>query len=257
MEYKSYDGSAEIYTQGKNINLVKLDNTLATKIYTYQQDKQKSYPDIDYEAKLEGISKNIRILPGDLLKSDKMVLSGVVKSKKLGSLSTCDQFLTSGYDLQNCLVEKYNGFTLNFYEKTDLNTPAQLTTSGSSTAIPVMANDLTFSVLDQKFENIDLSKFVETINVNNPITKNVSNIVTQINAANKEYYYSDGNNGNTTYFIAVGDKTIMATSYALSKDRVLEIVKNSVLDKDFSALSNQHKESLTPQPVDLPALMNK
>jgi len=257
VEYKPYDGSTEIYTQGKNINLVKLDNTLATKIYTYQQDRQKSYPDIDYEAKLESISKNIRILPGDLLKSDKMVLSGVVKSKKLGSLSTCDQFLTSGYDLQNCLVEKYNGFSLNFYEKTDSNTSDQSTTSGSPTAIPAMLNDLTFSVLDQKFDSIDLSKFVDTINVNNPITKNVSNIVTQINAANKEYYYSDGFSGNTIYFIAIGDKTIMATSYALGKDRVLEIVKNSALDKDLNILSNQLKESLTPQPVDIPTLMNK
>lgn len=257
IEYKSYDGSSEIYTQGKNINLVKLDNTLATKVYTYQQDRQKSYPDIDYEAKLESISKNIRILPGDLLKSDKMVLSGIVKSKKLGSLSTCDQFLTSGYDLQNCLVEKYNGFSLNFYEKTDLNTSTQSTTSGNPTAIPAMLNDLTLSVLDQKFDSIDLSKFVDTINANNPITKNVSNIVTQINATNKEYYYSDGFSGNTTYFIAVGDKTLMATSYALGKDRVLEIVKNSALDKDFSVLSNQHKESLIPQPVDLPVLMNK
>ena len=251
VEYK-YDTAAGLYTLSENINLVKLNTCLATKINDYQQRKQQSYPDLNYDASLEDISKNNRILPGDLSKKYKLELSGISKSRKLGSLSTCDQFLFSDYDLQNCLIEKYNGYRLDFYENTSLE-KLNLGIKESSE----YPGSLTFVVLDAKLEDIEMAKYVEQIKQNNLQTNpSFSSINYQKNQLVTRYKI-DGNLVKPLSFFAKGDKTIIVSESNLKENEILELVNNASVDKDTTTLSNQLKKAKTPQLVDIPQLMNK
>jgi hypothetical protein len=88
---------------------------------------------------------------------------------------------------------------------------------------------------------------------NNPITSTLKPTGENM----KELSFNDGYTTTTNYFIASGDKTIMVSSSSLSKDQLISIANNASKDKDISILSNQLKASRSPQPVDIPTLLNR
>ncbi len=235
-------GQAPVLAQSKNIKLTKLSSDLVDKITNFQKDRSASFADIDSESKLEDISKNIRILPGDLSKDYKISLYMVSKSRKVGSASKCEKYLDSGYSLIGCLIEQYNGFTLNFYEKYDSNIAFSSTVGANS----IGPKDLNFSVLDTKFENLDLAKYAKLITENTPLsTQNTSSSISGDEKI-KEFNYNDGYTNMTIYFSAYKDKTIVISSSSLVRAQLLDILKKSDFDRDLNVLLAQIKESKMP-----------
>lgn len=212
-----------------NYEYVTLNNSSIKEIEDYRAAKIKSTPAIE-PTTLDQINASNRLLPGNLEPKYKVVLSSVVKSTKKSADSNCYNYLEYYYELESCLLEKFDGYGLGYtnYNAYTQNAPL----NGYSS--------INFTILNTSISNINTSEIKTKLADDfgqleiKPIDKGF-----EINA----FGYSYG------YILPFNDKTILLNYYLTSTDgtqdiqksyeAVKELVSGLAIDKDINILKTQ------------------
>ena len=243
------------------IVLIRLSQDEAAEVVDYKKAREESYPELEGVDHLQEIEDSIRILPGDLSQDFRLELNSVRVSIKEGINSTCDQFeIESLYYLISCLVEKYDGFNLEFsriYDKVYENPDQPVIYDGDSSvsnsneitsddvvsidsiSLPNYSN-LNFIVLDQGFSGVDIQSLLDQMS-NESLQIHVSEVGNGTKVSFNQglqdlYMYPKGK--KTILFLIPNDLQFEKV-FEFTSDELIEVLLDSDFDKDIDILQSQ------------------
>ena len=192
----------------------------------YNKAKTNALPQTQ-SINLSDVPAAVRILPGDLSAIYSLKIGNIQKSNKAGNDSTCDKFYLVDYyyvEVQ-CLVEKYDGFSIDFYS------------TAMSVGGPVRAVDCPDMIsggnVSSSCASLVYSQYVTYLVLNLPDGVNVADLLKMSKDLPANFAFAQAKkNGLTVVAMGnVGDKD--------NAKNLQQIVDNSAQDKDLDILIKQ------------------
>jgi len=199
-------------------------------------------------ADLDNIPTASRILIGDAT-ADKLSAGGVSKSMKTQDFCNATLFSTDIYNLQQCLTEQYQGWTLNYSSSYSQNPVTSLFK-------PLVAPEenyynVTQSVMETPLSAIDFSilkiKSQTNADVQEKLIVDTNDGVTRVSFGSSENY-----NQTVIFFREINNKTLVVSanlysSVTAQNDPAITLAKKLILqaglDKDLGAVKEQIKKN--------------
>jgi hypothetical protein len=102
------------FQPNSEIRLISLSSEKAAIMDKENKERQESLPETE-DIKLDQLSQEMKLLPGDLTKDLKLKARSAVKAKKTPDQSTCAKYYLVGKNTMiDCLIEKYDGVKISF-----------------------------------------------------------------------------------------------------------------------------------------------